>query len=175
MNRSGQYDLIEQKFVTGSDEITITSLAREMGRTTSTVARMARIRGWYDKRAAYRESFAQRTYDATIDAHGPRIVKLHEKYLTAAEKTVDRYVEAIDNHEITPTPSDLAKIMSVVRELTAKPAAAEESPEAAGGIHLSEGVSRELVRSLEDLARARLESGAGPAAPRPKLVSAGQG
>lgn len=174
MNRSGQYDVMEKEYVTGGDEVSITSLAARYGRGKSAVARMARLRGWYDKRAAYRETESERTYDATIDAYLPRIVKLNEKFIEAAEKTVDRYVEAIENREITPNTSDVAKIMGVIQTMTGKTAAGE-SPEASGDIRIPEGVGVEAIRALEQLARSRLGPGDSPKAARPQLVSSGGG
>lgn len=171
MNRSGAYDIMEKAYVTGGDEVTVTALAREHGRSKSTVARMARIQGWYDKRASYRDSLANRTYEATADEYGPRIVKLNERFLTAAEKTVERYIEAVESREITPAATDLAKIMTVVREITAKPS--EEGPEGTGDIRIPEGVGIEAIRALEQLARDRIAGVSGTAPPRPQLASTG--
>lgn len=172
MHRNSQYDLMEKAYVTGGDEVTITSLATQYGRGKSAVSRMARIQSWYDKRASYRSSLAGRTYDATIDAYGSRIVALNGKFITAAEKTVDRYIEALERKEITPTAAELAKIMTAVQEAVGKPAASE-SPEGNGDIRIPQGVGVEAIRALEQLARTRLEPGSGSEATRPKLVSTG--
>lgn len=171
MNRSSQYDVMEQMYVTGGDDVTITSLAAQFDRGKSAVSRMARIRGWYDKRASYRGTLSDRTYDATVDAYGPRIVALNGKFIDAAEKTVDRYIQALERQEITPNTSDLAKVMTAISAMTAKPAAAE-SPEGNGDIRIPQGLGVEALRAIEQFARSRAQSGGSPEAPRPKLVGA---
>lgn len=174
MNRSGRYAIMLREFVTSEEKPSIRSLATKHGRSFSAVARTARLEKWEEKRTSHWNKVMADTSDRTVSKYAGRVIELHGKFLDSVEKTLDVYSAKLESGEITPTPTDVAKLMTTVREMVSKPSAAE-SPEGAAqnGITISESLGLEFIRAIEATARGRVERGG--VVPPPRLVSGSSG
>jgi hypothetical protein len=169
MNRSGKYELMRQEYVLGDDTVTYASLGEKYGRSPGSIGPIAKKEGWIELRAAHRASVAAK---ADLELTGEtirKIIDLRTKTIDAAITSVNRYVEAVDNKEITPNATDVAKLVTTVRELTTKVATGGEEDDG-DGIHISGGATRDLARALEAVVRSRADTGGMAEPARPQLV-----
>jgi hypothetical protein len=180
MNKTGAYFDMEREYITApveiEDDFSLTKIAKRYGRAPSSVARMSRLHDWPAKRAAYRGTVSDIVTDLDADTYARRLHGIHEKFVDAAETTLDQYIAAVKSGEYKPTANDVAKMVSLVREIVNKPQGGSEDPsgrQLPPGLNLSPDLARDFLGRLEGLARERLESGAGPG--DPVVVSAPEG
>lgn len=169
MNRTGKYDLMRQEYVLGDDSVTYASLGQKYGRSPGSIGPIAKREGWIELRKAHRDDIANK---ADLELSGEvirKIIDLRTKTIDAAITSVNRYVEAVDNKEITPNATDVAKLVITVRELTTKVATGGEEADG-DGIHISGGATRDLARALEAAVRSRVDAGGMAEPARPQLV-----
>ena len=179
MNKSGAYDLMEREYVNcppgQEDQFTITAIAERYGRAKSSVARMSRLKGWKEKRAKAQAMLTGVVSELDTDTYAHRLHDIHGKFVDAAEKSLEAYTRAVENGDITPSAGDVAKMVTLVRDIVSKPGGGSEGETDHGGIQISESLGRELLGSIESLARERLERGSAAGAAEPKLVGSGEG
>lgn len=177
MNKSGAYLDMERDYVTAppGDEgsFTITAIAGRYGRAKSSVARMSRLKDWKAKRAAYRGNTSEIVSELDSDAYATRLHKIHGDFVEAAEETMAAYRAAVRSGDVKPTAGDVEKMVKLVREIVSKPAGGGEENGSNDGIRISESLGRELLGTIESVARQRLERGSAAGAAEPKLVSSG--
>lgn len=169
MNKTGAYDLMEREFVTAppesEDDYSLTKIAGRYGRAPSSVARMARIHKWKEKRAAYRGNVSEITAVLDGEAYAERLHSMHGKVVEAAEVTLEAYTRAVQSGDVIPSAGDAAKLISLVRDIVNKPLGGSEETNGREpllpGINISPELSRGLLDRLAGLAAERLESGAG--------------
>lgn len=175
MNRAAMYREARREFVTSPEEISIRQLAPKYGRSYSAMARIARIEKWAVERAAFHERTNEIVATVSSEALGERLIKLNDDALSAAEETIEVYRAKLKSGEITPTPADVTKFVTTIRDVLA-PRKAEESPDGSiGGLHISDEGLRSLAGLIETTARGRLAAGAVGAAAEPKLVGSSEG
>ena len=175
MNRAAMYREARREFVTSPEEISIRQLAPKYKRSYSAMARIARLEGWAVERAAYHDRANEIVATVSSEALGERLIKLNDDALSAAEETIAVYRKKLESGEITPTPADVTKFVTTIRDVLA-PRKAEESPDGSiGGLHISDAGLRSLAGALEATARSRLASGRVGEAAEPKLVGTSEG
>lgn len=176
MNRAGLYREARREFVTSIDRPSFRKLAPKYGRTASSMARIARLENWLAEREAFHNRTDEIVATVASDAMGERLIKLYDDYLAAAEESVEVYRAKLAAGEITPTPADVSKLVTSMREILAPKAGSDgESPNGGSGLHISEAGLRSLAGAVEAAARGRLAPGGVGAPAEPKLVGSSEG
>lgn len=118
MTRNPKEDpkLLEREYVFSPDNVSITGLADKYGLARSGVADKARIGEWYKKRLAYQRQIEHSVIEALGEKWAQQGVALREKILLVAEKTLDKYAEALDKGDIVPKPAEAALMAGVIRQ-----------------------------------------------------------
>lgn len=166
MNSTGAYDLMEREYVTAppeaEDDFSLTKIAGRYNRSASSVARMARIHKWKEKRAAYRGNVSEITAVLDGEAYAERLHSMHGKVVEAAEVTLDTYIAAVKRGDVIPSAGDAAKLVAMVREIVNKPAGGGEGDKhdpLLPGINISPDSVPAFLERLAGAATRRLESG----------------
>jgi hypothetical protein len=177
MNRSGAYDVMAREYITAPRDapVTLKELGAKFGRSAGSVGRIAKLENWVGKRETYLAGIANGETAAVQAAFVGQLTDIQRKYLEAVEKSLDSYIGAVDSGQLVPRPSDVSGLMTTLKAMFERPRAEPNGEGNNGGITISESLGADFLRTLESVARAKLESGGMEAPPRPKLVGSSQG
>lgn len=151
------YQQMGQDYITG--EMSIRALAADNGITPSTLARQARLRGWYEERAKYRQSLQTRTMELVADSAAAGLAKRNEKFLSISEEMLDAFrvhtLPLYKEGKVPLTVKDLALVVDTMLKITgAAPSKSVKEERRLEGIFTADLSSRpDLLGLLEDLTR----------------------
>lgn len=148
------YAAIEKEFVTGEESFR--ELARRHDASFSSLAARARRDQWADKRAAFRDSIARRSYERTADRFAQEAGEIRNEEILAMRATVRRYIEMLRDKEITVNTKDAVAAVQTLQLLMGEPTARSENKV----IEFSTGgLAPDDLRRLVEFARARIVEG----------------
>jgi hypothetical protein len=159
-NPSSDPQQLEREYVYAPEPISFSELADRHGLARSNVADKARIGQWYKKRQEYQRQVSRSVVEAMGEKWAQQGVALREKVIHAAETTLDKYIELLDNDKIKPDAKDAATMAAVVRTFLADIAEAAKPNQMIVDGDAVEWESEEAAREAVDVAkRALAEAG----------------
>lgn len=166
------YDQLEKDYVTG--DLSIRALAAQHDISWSAVADQARKRNWSDKRAAYRDSVAARTYERAAAEFADQKAEITNESLLVLRATVRKYGERLMSGDAKPEAKDAVMAIDKIMLIMGDPT--ERREEKHLGINITAGPGElDFVRQLLAEARQRsLPGGVGSDSP-PMLENASEG
>jgi hypothetical protein len=148
-NPKCDYRGLEEQYVTG--ELSIRALAAQQPIAPSSLARQARLRGWYEKRAAYRDTLANRTYSLIADREAGGVADRNERIIRQGLRLLDLFDEQVARGQIRMTVRDWALIAATIRVAAGEPTVHREER-----LGLNVDLDADLINAMEAMARASL-------------------
>lgn len=149
------YDLLETEYVTG--DVSVRELGRRHDISYSAVADQARKRGWEDKRAAYRDSLSQRTYERTADKWAAQRAEINDELITVQLATIRAYARQLVAGNVDISVKDMTLAVNQLLLMLGEPTSRTEAKVL--GVNVSANASDitpDLLRRLAEVARGRL-------------------
>lgn len=154
MNKRVDYAVLEHEYVT--TDVSIRELGRKHDVNWSSVSVQSRRRDWVNKRLAYKDSLARRTWEKVADRSAEDNAAIRSEALLVMRATLHRYAENLRNKEIVVTTKDAAAAISTILLLIGEPT---ERSEAKIIEFSNAGMDAEFLRRLVETARAGVIEG----------------
>lgn len=160
------YDLLESEYVTG--DVSLRELGRRHDISYSAIADQSRKRGWDDKRSAYRDSLARRTYEHTADKWAHQRSEINDELIKVQLATIRAYARQLVAGNVDLSVKDMTLAVNQLLLLLGEPTTRTEARVL--GVNISadaNDITPELLRRLGEIARSRLAGRelAGPVQP----------
>lgn len=164
--------LLEREFVTG--DVSIRQLAERHGMSWSAIATRARKPDaagltWYDKKDAFAQSVATKSFDKTAEKFAAEDASIREELILVHRATIHAYAQQLREGKIAVSPKDAVGATSALLLMLGEATSRTETT-----IVDSAALKPDELRRLAEFARARLVEGTATApssndteAPRP--------
>lgn len=147
--------LLEHEYVT--TDVSIRELAKKHDMSWSAIATRSRNERWTDKRAAYRDSLTQRTYERTTEKFAVEAADIRTEMIQVNRATLARYVQQLSEDKVHVTPKDAVAAIASLLNLMGEPTSRTETQIV--DFTQAGGFGRDELRQLVELARARIVEG----------------
>ena len=150
--------VLEREFVT--TDISIRELAKKHGMSWSAIATRARKQDaagltWYDKKSAFSESVAMKSYDKTAEKFAAEDANIREELILVHRATIHAYAQQLREGKIVVTPKDAVGATSALLLMLGEATSRTETTT----IVDSSSLKPDELRRLAEFARARLVDG----------------
>jgi transposase len=164
--------LLEREFVTGG--VSVRELARRYSMSWSAIATRARKEDekgmtWYDKKAAFESSVAEKSFDKTVEKFADEESTIREELILVHRATIHTYAQQLREGKIAVTPKDAAGATSALLLLLGGATSRTETT-----IDISNTIKPDELRRMAEWARAKLIDGTATAVPEPGSEGARQ-
>lgn len=149
------YDLLEMEYVTS--DVSIRELGRRHDISYSAIADQSRKRNWDEKRAAYKDSLSQRTYEKTADKWAAQRAEINDELIKVQLATIRAYARNLVAGNVDVNVKDMTLAVNQLMLLLGEPTSRTEAKVL--GVNVSANASDitpDLLRRLAEVARGRL-------------------